>query len=274
MAYKLILLDLDGTLTNAEKVITPRTYDALMNAQKQGLRVCLASGRPQQGIQKLAEHLHLAEYDGFIAAFNGGRIIRCQTGQTIADCILPQEAFPIICDLAERHRLDVVTYQGDEIITTSAASPYAQEEARINKMPLAEWSDFRTRIQHPIPKCLIIGPPDDIAAFRIAEADFLDRLKAQALFETYASCPFFLECMPIGIDKGRRMQPLLDALGITAEEVIACGDGENDRTMIEMAGLGVAMANAMPSVLAAADFITDDNEHDGIARVLEQFVLQ
>lgn len=273
MAYKLILLDLDGTLTNSKKVITPRTYAALMEAQERGVRLCLASGRPQQGIYRVAEHLHLAEHDGFIAAFNGGRIISCSTGQIIADCILPEKAFPIVCDLAEKHGLDVVTYQGDDIVTTSATSPYAIEEARINKMPLAEWSDFRTRVVHPIPKCLLIAHPDKIAQFRTDEAALLEQLKSEGLFETYASTPFFLECMPIGIDKGRRMQPLLDALGITTAEVIACGDGENDRTMIEMAGLGVAMANAMPSVLAAADFITDDNEHDGIARVVEQFVL-
>lgn len=273
MTYRLILLDLDGTLTNSEKVITPRTYAALMEAQERGLRICLASGRPEQGIRQLAKELHLEQHDGFIAAFNGGRIISCRTEQTIADCILAEEAFHIVCELAEKHGLDVVTYQGDDIVTTSSTSPYAQEEARINKMPLVEWSDFRTRVQHPVPKCLIIGHPDDITAFRESEAERLAQLKQAGLFETYASCPFFLECVPPGIDKGRRMQPLIEALGITTNEVIACGDGENDRSMVEAAGLGVAMANAMPSVLEAADFITDDNEHDGIARVIEQFVL-
>lgn len=274
MTYRLILLDLDGTLTNSDKLISPRTFSALMEAQARGLRICLASGRPPEGIMPLARQLRLDEYDGFVAAFNGGRVISCKTGRTVVDNILPEAAFPEICRLAEKHGLDVVTYQGSDIVTTSATSPYAIEEARINKMPLLDWPDFRERVRQPLPKCLIIGHPADIERFRLAEKEQLDRLQTDGIFETYTSAPFFLECMPIGVDKGRQMLRLLAELGLTAEEAIACGDGENDRTMIEMAGLGVAMANAVPSVLAAADFITDDNDSDGIARIIEQFVLK
>ena len=77
--YRLLAFDLDGTLTNSDKIITPRTYDALMRAQEQGVRVALASGRPTYGILPLAEQLRLADYDGYILAFNGGKIVKCRT---------------------------------------------------------------------------------------------------------------------------------------------------------------------------------------------------
>ena len=78
---RLIALDLDGTLTNDEKVITPRTYDALMAAQRRGIKVCLASGRPPYGMQPLAEQLRLSEYGGIVIAYNGGYVYDCQTGE-------------------------------------------------------------------------------------------------------------------------------------------------------------------------------------------------
>ena len=83
MEYKLIALDLDGTLTNSEKHITPRTKAALMEAQKRGVRLVLASGRPTFGIMPLAKELELARYGGFILAFNGGKIVDCKTGKTV-----------------------------------------------------------------------------------------------------------------------------------------------------------------------------------------------
>ena len=88
MAYKIIVLDLDGTLTNEKKEITPKTYDALMKAQDLGVRVVLASGRPTFGIMPIAKQLNLADHDGFILAYNGGKIISCRTGETIYNKVL------------------------------------------------------------------------------------------------------------------------------------------------------------------------------------------
>ena len=94
--YKMIVLDLDGTLTNSEKKITPRTLEALMAAQKKGCRIVLASGRPTYGIVPLAEQLHLADYGGFIMAFNGGKIIECESGKTLFEQKLDDNLVPLI----------------------------------------------------------------------------------------------------------------------------------------------------------------------------------
>ena len=81
--YEIIVLDLDGTLTNSKKVITPKTKDALMRIQKEGKKVVLASGRPTGGIVKLADELDLKSYGGFVLAFNGGKIINYGTGEIV-----------------------------------------------------------------------------------------------------------------------------------------------------------------------------------------------
>ena len=89
----------------------------------------------------------------------------------------------------------------------------------------------------------------------------------------YRSAGFFLECVPLGIEKAQSLGRLISLLGIGREEVIACCDGYNDKGMIEFAGLGVAMANASTEVQDAADYITFSNEEDGVAHVIEKFIL-
>ena len=88
----------------------------------------------------------------------------------------------------------------------------------------------------------------------------------------YRSAPFFLECVPLGIEKSQSIDKLIKTIGIKQEEVIAVGDGYNDMGMIQYAGLGVAMANAEEEVKAAANYVTLSNEEDGVAVVVEKFI--
>ena len=96
--------------------------------------------------------------------------------------------------------------------------------------------------------------------------------KYHGLLNIYRSEPFFLEIMPRNIDKAKSLQKLLNSIGLTAEEMICCGDGYNDLSMIEYAGLGVAMANAQPIIKDSADFITRSNDEDGIIHVINLFM--
>ena len=102
----------------------------------------------------------------------------------------------------------------------------------------------------------------------------MPKLKAQyhGLLSIYRSEPFFLEIMPQNIDKATSLQKLLNSLGMTADEMICCGDGYNDVSMIEYAGLGVAMENAQPIIKESADFITRSNDEDGILHVIDLFM--
>jgi len=268
MKYKMIVLDLDGTLTNNKKEITPRTKQALMQAQAAGVHVVLASGRPTYGIVPLAEELKLKDNGGYILAFNGGKIIDCTNNKVLFEQKLDEQLVPILFQEAKKAGMEILTYQGEGIAATNKDDEYVQHEAFINKMPVMQYDDFLNQLVYPINKCLIVGDPTPLHELEIRLAKELE-----GKMDVYRSADFFLECVPFGIDKARSLDRLISSLGISREEVIACGDGYNDLSMIRFAGLGVAMANAAKDIQSEADFVTLSNEEDGVAHVIEHFIL-
>ena len=251
MAYRMIVLDLDGTLTNSQKVITERTKKALFEAQERGVKVVLASGRPTYGVVPLARELELGKYGSYILSFNGGRITNCKTKEVIYQRTIPSEMVPELIDLAKQYQVDFLTYEGERILSNNPNNPYVKIEAKINHMPVE-------RVENP-KEAIVVEP-------KVQEA-------THGLLSVYRSEPFFLEIMPKGVDKAASLERLLECTGIKREEMIACGDGFNDLSMIQFAGLGVAMENAQPLVKQSADFITTSNDEDGVAKVVEQFLL-
>ena len=155
----MIVLDLDGTLTNEKKEVTPHTFRALMKAQEAGVKVVLASGRPTYGIVPLATQLRLKEFGGYILAYNGGRVIDCATGATVYNQELDPAVVPLLHDEAKAAGMEILTYQGEGIAATKKANKYVLHEAFINKMPVEEYTDFKNQIEFPINKCLIVGDP-------------------------------------------------------------------------------------------------------------------
>ena len=268
MKYKMIVLDLDGTLTNNKKEITPRTKQALMQAQAAGVHVVLASGRPTYGIVPLAEELKLKDNGGYILAFNGGKIIDCTNNKVLFEQKLDEQLVPILFQEAKKAGMEILTYQGEGIAATNKDDKYVQHEAFINKMPVTQYDDFLNQLVYPINKCLIVGDPTPLHKLEIRLAKELE-----GKMDVYRSADFFLECVPLGIDKARALDRLISSLRISREEVIACGDGYNDLSMIRFAGLGVAMANAAKDIQSEADFVTLSNEEDGVAHVIEHFIL-
>lgn len=269
MNYKMIVLDLDGTLTNRDKVITDHTRNVLMEAQKRGKIVVLASGRPTYGVVPLADQLEMEKYGGYILSFNGGIIMDCRTREVVFQKKLPVEANRRIVELSVEERVDILTYQDAMIITNNPDNQYVQLESRINHLKVRRIEDMASYVDFAVPKFLMADDGDYLA---MVEA----RVKA-ALgknFSVYRSEPFFLEVLPKGIDKAQCLNQLISALGISREELIACGDGYNDLSMIRYAGLGVAMGNAVLPVRNAADYVTLSNNDDGVAHVVEKFLLQ
>ena len=198
--YEIIVLDLDGTLTNRDKVVTPRTKAALMKAQERGKKVVLASGRPTQGVMPLAKELRLDEYSGYILSFNGGRIINCKTGETVFARSLPVSANKKIIGLAEEHQVDIATYEGSRIISSNPESPYGRLESRINGMELWKPEDMKEYVNFEVPKFLMMEDGDYLAMVE-------PKVKAAMgkNFSVYRSDPFFLEILPKGIDKAQSL---------------------------------------------------------------------
>lgn len=268
--YEIIVLDLDGTLTNRDKVITPKTKETLMELQRRGKKIVLASGRPTVGVMPLAQELELEKYGSYILSFNGGMITNCKTGEVVFSKMLPLESNEKIIGLAEKERVGILTYStdGKVLYTNQSDSPYARLEQRINHMEICQVDDMVSRINYQVPKFLMIDDGDFLAMVE-------PRVKAAMgkNFSVYRSEPFFLEILPRGIDKAASLERLLDIIGLKREQMIACGDGYNDLTMIKYAGLGVAMENAVLPVRKAADYITCSNNDDGVAYVVEKFML-
>lgn len=270
MGYEMIVLDLDGTLTNRDKVITPRTKTALMEAMEQGKKVVLASGRPTYGVMPLARELKLAEYGGYILAYNGGVIMDCQTEELVFSRMLPVEANHRIIELALKNRVDFLTYDGEVILTSNEENPYAKIESGINHLRLhqLEIDEFFARVDFAVPKFLFVDDGDYLASVEPKVKAALGKN-----FSVYRSEPYFLEILPQGVDKAQSLERLLEVTGIKREEMIACGDGYNDLSMIKFAGLGVAMENGVLPVRKAADYITASNNEDGVGLVVEKFML-
>ena len=270
LPYSIIALDLDGTLTNSEKNITPRTFDALMKAQREGVRLVLASGRPTFGIAALANQLQLADYGGYVLSYNGGRIIDWCEKTVIFSQVVNQKLVPILYDFAEKNQLPIVTYLPEAILASKNEGEYLAEEARINGMPVVVAQNFveeAMQIAGGSTKFLIPGEPELLIQL---ESEIKAALSEQ--MEVFRSAPFFLELPPKGIDKAQSLQRLLTHLGLERESLMAFGDGFNDLSMIQFAGQGVAMANAVEEVKSIADFVTTSNEEDGIAHALEQLL--
>lgn len=267
MKYKILVLDLDGTLTNAKKEITQHTRDTLIRAQEKGLKIVLASGRPTYGIVPLAEELRLGEFEGYILSYNGGQIIDWKTKELMYENVLDPQIYPYLYECAHRNGFTILSYKNEDIVSEDADNPYVQHEAFLNKMSSITVPSFLDVINFPVAKCLIVGDP---APLEILEQEMKTALDGK--MNVFRSEPFFLELVPNGIDKARSLAVLLEELKMKPEDMIAVGDGFNDLSMIKFAGLGVAMANAQEIVKQGADYITLSNEEDGVAAVVDKFI--
>lgn len=267
MKYKLVVLDLDGTLTNSKKEITARNRETLIRIQEQGVRLVLASGRPTYGIVPLANELRMNEFGGFILSYNGGEIINWESKEMMYENVLPNEVIPVLYECARTNHLSILTYDGAEIVTENSQDPYVQKEAFLNKMAVRETNDFLTDITLPVAKCLIVGDADQLIP---VESELCIRL--QGKINVFRSEPYFLELVPQGIDKALSLAVLLEATGVSREEVIAIGDGYNDLSMIKFADMGIAMGNAQEPVKKAANDITLSNDEDGVAVAIEKHI--
>lgn len=268
MKYRILVLDLDGTLTNQKKEITEHTRETLIRAQEAGVKIVLASGRPTYGIMPLARQLELDKYEGYILAYNGGQIIDCKTGELMYENVLDPAVYPYLYQCAKSNGFQILSYKGEYIISEDAENQYVKHEAFLNRMPSKTVPNFLDIINFPVAKCLIVGDPEPLAKLEPVMKE-----KLQDKMNVFRSEPFFLELVPRGIDKARCLSVLLEELDMTPQEMMVCGDGFNDLSMIEFAGMGVAMANAQEVVKKAANYITLSNEEDGVAYAVEEFIL-
>lgn len=272
-----ILLDLDGTLLNDQKLITEQTKLTLMALQRQGVKVVLASGRPKRGMLPYAEELRLHEYNGLIVSSNGACVTDATTGNTLFEQAMQIEDVRSI--LKHLENFNVIPMINDEtymyvkdvfagmIEVNGQLVNIIEYESRGGRFQLREEPNLVDIIKFPVHKILVAGQPDYLQEVAPAMADPFDD-RVTSMF----TAAMYYEFTDLGIDKAKALRHVFEDLSIDREQIIAFGDGHNDRSIIEYAGVGIAMGNAVDALIDIASEVTTSNNEDGISRVLERYI--
>jgi Cof subfamily protein (haloacid dehalogenase superfamily) len=269
MKYKLLVLDVDGTLLDSKREISPSTLTALLKVQQMGIRIILASGRSTHGLRPVAGALEMDKYGGFILSCNGGQIFNVQTGELLFERRINPKDIPYIEKQARNHGFAILTYCRDKLITNNAADQHVREEASINNMLIEEAKDFAQAVDFSPCKCMLVSDDEE------AIAGLLAKLKKRlgGTLDVFRSEPYFIEVVPPQINKADTLGILMEKLSVGPGEIIAIGDGVCDIGMIQMAGLGIAMGNAVETVKRCADYTTASNDEDGVAKAIEEHII-
>lgn len=267
---KILFTDLDGTLLDDDKLISQHTLETIRHMTSAGHKLVLCSGRPINSVLAVAEQFGFTAQGSYVVAYNGGLIYDCCTGETILHSLIPLSSVKYLFDAARDVGLHVHTYSETHIISLHDTPELAHYSAHI-KMPVIVTEDVLGALTQE-PMKIIIMDMDGRARleeFRAAHAAW-----AEDRVSSTFSNPKLLEYGSLASTKGNAVRYLCNHLHIPMECSIAAGDEENDTTMLEAAGIGVAMANGTEIAKGAADEVTvNDNNHDGIAEIIERFVL-
>jgi Cof subfamily protein (haloacid dehalogenase superfamily) len=256
-----IVLDVDGTLLDPAHRIAPATAAAVRRARAAGLHVLLASGRSARA---MVDQLVALQLDGPAIAFNGALTFRLEHGAVhpLAETRLARDDAVAALTLAREHGIEVGWFTRDGWRATALGPGVAEEAGLTGEPPIVEPG-------------LPDGAPDPLKLMCIAADDHgrpaLHALRARlpAGVSGQFSHPRYLELIAPGVDKARALLAACAALGLSPAELAAIGDAENDIAMLRLAGIGIAMGNAIPAVIAVADRVTDTNARDGVARAID-----
>lgn len=262
---KAIFLDLDGTLNNDQKMITPETKAALMDAQSRGIRLVLASARPSPGLYKERDLLRLQHHGGILMSYNGGRIVDAATNKVLFETAMDVQQAKAVLRFLENLPVTPILDNGTQFFVTDQSGYKVDYECKNNNMVCSQVCDLADFLDFAPIKILMSVKPEELPQVQAQIAAFLP-----ASLTVVQTAPFYLEVIPSTINKGQGVLDTCAALGVDPSDTVAFGDAQNDIPMLRVAGIGVAMGNASPNVKAAANAITDTNNCDGIAKWLKQ----
>jgi len=264
--YKLIAIDIDGTLLGSNGQVSAENVRALDAARDRGVHVVLATGRPPAGIAKVRAMM-ADPPDEYQIAFSGALIRNVQTGETIASHTVTAGDYLEIAAFADLRGLNHYGYLENACLSP-VLHPFVIWERDINGVQAIQTELSQLDINLPLMKIMISGEPEKIkfAASQIPQS-------ITRRFSVVSSAPDLLEFHNPQATKGQAVRELARLLGISREEVICMGDSGNDADMIRFAGLGIAMGNAAADIKAAADYVTVTNDKNGVAEVIERFIL-
>ncbi|MCJ7688539.1 MAG: Cof-type HAD-IIB family hydrolase [Clostridiaceae bacterium] len=293
--YKLLVLDMDGTLLNENQKISKENIAAIEKARKMDVKIVIASGRTIQGIENYLEELDLLNEDNYCVVCSGAIVMNNTKDRIIHSSPLSYEEFKYVFDLVKRLNINLNMYS-DESILIHSSNYYSRIDSIANNLPL-QMMDFNYLNKDTlITKIMLIN--EDLSIVDEMQALFpsiivddisiqgkdeynkdlfkdISKLPVEFLdkFSVSKVTPFNVEVMKKNANKRAGIEKLAEQFKIKPHEIICIGDSGNDRHMIEYAGLGVAMGNAFPEIKEIADYVTLTNEENGVAHVIEKFIL-
>ena len=267
---RILFTDIDDTLLNAKKEITPEVDAAIRRALDAGHKIVLSTGRPLAGALPIVRRLHLDTDGCYAITFNGALIWDCGAGKPLYKNTITKEEAAYIFHKAKEAHFHVQTYDSENILT-----PADDKEVRF----YAEKMHMTYKVMPDLPDSI----PEDPAKVLMVSLDEHDRLEqfrqdisgwAKGRISVFFSNQWYLEFVREGISKGFAVRYIASHLGVPMENTVAAGDAENDIAMLKAAHIGCAMANATDEVKKAADYVTvRDCEHSGVAEIIDKFIL-
>lgn len=290
--YKMIAIDLDGTLLNSFGEITPKTKDVLRKAIEKGIKVVLASGRPVSAIENIANEIGSKEY---LISGNGALVYDMRENKVVYDKFLTKEQVLEIVDICEENSIYCNVYTETEVIAKSLnynvlfyhkenAKKPAGKRTSINivsnlKKYIEDLDESEKFLKMTVcdPNRLIfngiIRKLRNINSIDVLDVSHMSRKTIKDGTEDVQIEYFYTEITNKNVNKWSAIEYLLEKENIKPEEVMAIGDNVNDKEMIENAGLGVVMGNSSPQMKELADIVVSDNNSDGIVEAVEEFIL-
>jgi Cof subfamily protein (haloacid dehalogenase superfamily) len=261
---RLLIADIDGTLITKEKLLTPRSVQAVSRLSEAGILFGITTGRPPAGARMLIEPLPDLK---FIAGFNGGIVVR-RDYSLFKQNLLPAEAAKQVVEIILEHKMDVWLYTDkDWFVRDLRAYRVDREEATV-KFPPKVTPTF-DGLYDRVAK--IVGISQNYDTVARCEKDVQERCGASV--SAARSQPFYLDVTHPNANKGEVVVMASEFAGISTKEIATVGDMPNDITMFKKSGVSIAMGNASPEVREAATYVTASNEEEGFARAVEDFIL-
>lgn len=287
--YKLVAVDLDGTMLNQYGMVTENTKRVIKQTTQKGIDVIIASGRPIDSIKSISKEIGSERY--FIAG-NGALIYDMQKDEIIYDKFLPKEKVLEIIKICEENSISYNVYTDQTILATALKynvlyyqkENLKKEESKQTKISIVEnmYEYVKNKQEEKFLKITICDDNqtvfqsimrklEQIDGIEVLDVSHMSRKTIKQGTEEITIEYFYTEITMQNVDKWNALEYLMEKLNVKKEEVIAIGDNMNDKKMIQEAGLGVAMGESTPVVIQIADYVTTSNEEEGVAKVLEKF---
>ena len=269
MKKKILFTDIDGTLLNDQKELTPKTRNMIDKLTQAGHYMVLASGRPMMSVMEVGEQLGISKNNLFYIGSNGGIVVEAATGRTIMEKRLDMKSVEYIFKICEEMGIHVHSYTDDAIVSKKQSKELTFYQQTIH-MP--------TLLVERVDDAFAEKPPLKCVAVSIDGREKLEKLKdvltpwAEGKITLLFSNDKLLEMFPCESGKGKALEWLSEYLDIPVVNTLAAGDQDNDISMIEAASMGVAMCNGAEHVKEIADQVTQQsNNEDGLVPILEKF---